>query len=109
MVNRIVAIVILVPVALVLIALVVANRKPAGFTLDPFHPGNPALTVELPLFVWLFAALVLGMVIGSAATWLRQGRYRKAARESNRKLNAMRNEKRAESGKHPPALPASGN
>lgn len=80
MYNRIVIAAVLVPVGIVLVALAVANRASAAFTLDPFNPGNPALTVELPLFVLLFAALGAGVVIGSLATWLGQGRYRKAAR-----------------------------
>ncbi|TWG91316.1 putative integral membrane protein [Mesorhizobium sp. J18] len=81
MLNRLVVIVILVPVAIILIALAVANRTPVAFTLDPFNPGNPGLTAEMPLFVYLFLAIALGMIIGSIATWLRQGRYRKVARQ----------------------------
>ncbi|MBL8580955.1 MAG: DUF1049 domain-containing protein [Rhizobiaceae bacterium] len=84
MVNRIVIIVILIPLAIVLITLAVANRAPVAFTLDPFNPGNPALTVQLPLFVLLFLALALGLIVGSVATWIRQGRYRKAARQWSR-------------------------
>ena len=80
MLNRLVTVLILIPLAIVLIALAVANRAPVAFTIDPFNPGNPGLTLSLPLFVPLFAALALGLVIGSLATWLRQGRYRKAAR-----------------------------
>lgn len=81
MINRLILIVVLVPLGIILIALAVANRAPAAFTLDPFNPGNPALTIQLPLFFLLFAALVAGMVIGSFATWFRQGRYRKLARQ----------------------------
>lgn len=84
MANRLLIIVVLLPLAVVLIALAVANRAPVAFTLDPFNPGNPALTVQLPLFVLLFLALALGLVIGGMATWIRQGRYRKAARQWNR-------------------------
>ena len=80
MLNRFLTIAVFIPLAIVLIALAVANRAPVDFTLDPFNPGNPGLTVTMPLFVYLFAALALGLVIGSAATWIRQGRYRKAAR-----------------------------
>ena len=92
MINRLVAALIFVPIAVILIALAVSNRSPASFTVDPFNPGNPALTLELPLFVWLFAALGLGMIVGSVATWFKQGRYRRQARENKRKaenLNAQ--------------------
>lgn len=82
MLNRIATVLVFIPLAIVLIALAVANRGPAAFTIDPFNPGNPGLTVSMPLFVLLFAALAIGLVVGGVATWLRQGRYRKAARRS---------------------------
>lgn len=104
MINRLVAALILVPVAVILIALAVSNRTPASFTVDPFNPGNPALTLELPMFVWLFAALALGMVIGSLATWLKQGRYRRAARKNRLKAETLRKE--VKSGQTVAALPA---
>ena len=44
----------------------------------------------MPLFFLLFAALALGMVVGSVATWLRQGRYRKVARQRGLEAQAMR-------------------
>ena len=81
MFNRFMLIVVFVPLAVILIALAVANRELVSFTIDPFNPGNPALTLTLPLFIFLFLALVVGLIIGSAATWLRQGRYRKLARQ----------------------------
>jgi uncharacterized integral membrane protein len=81
MINRIVLVVILVPLAIILIALAVANRTPVAFTLDPFNPGNPALTTEMPLFFLIFGALAIGLIIGSVATWIRQGRYRRQARQ----------------------------
>lgn len=80
MAKRILTVVVLVPLAIILIALAVANRAPTAFTFDPFNPGNPALTVSLPLFALLFLALIIGMFIGSMATWFRQGRYRRIAR-----------------------------
>jgi uncharacterized integral membrane protein len=90
--NRILTWVVFVPVAIVLVALAVANRKPVDFTIDPFNPGNPGLTVALPLFVYLFATLAIGLIVGSIATWLRQGRHRKAARESQAEARALRDQ-----------------
>lgn len=81
MFNRFALVLVFVPLAIILIALAVANRAPVAFTVDPFNPGNPALTYTLPFFVFLFAALALGMLVGSLATWFRQGRYRKLARQ----------------------------
>lgn len=90
MLNRLFLIAIVVPVAIVLIALAVANRTWVPFTLDPFNPGNPALTIQLPLFIFLFAALAVGLVIGSLATWLKQGRYRKLARQRSVEAESLR-------------------
>ncbi|WP_048645487.1 lipopolysaccharide assembly protein LapA domain-containing protein [Nitratireductor soli] len=90
MANRILLVLVLVPLAVIIIALAVANRGAALFTLDPFNPGNPALTVEWPLFIYLFAALGLGLILGSLATWLRQGRYRRIARERKKEVDKLR-------------------
>ena len=90
MLNRFVLIAVFVPLAIVLVALAVANRGGSAFTLDPFNPGNPALTWQLPLFVLLFAALALGIVIGSLTTWLKQGRYRKLARQRGQEAEVLR-------------------
>lgn len=89
MLNRIFLIIILVPLAIVLVALAVANRAPAAFTLDPFNPGNPALTLTLPLFIMLFLALLLGLLLGSFATWVKQGRHRRLARDQRREMQAL--------------------
>lgn len=102
MLNRIVTVLVFIPLAIVLIALAVANRAPVAFTIDPFNPGNPGLTISLPLFVLLFAALALGLVLGSLATWFRQGRYRKAARQRE----AAPAPAPARPGGNQPALPA---
>jgi uncharacterized integral membrane protein len=90
MVNRLILVLILVPIAVVLIALAVANRGLTPFTLDPFNPGNPPLTFDLPLFVLLFVALGLGMILGSVATWVKQGRYRRIARQRGLEVQAAR-------------------
>lgn len=90
MINRIVLIAIVVPIAVVLVALAVANREPVALTIDPFNPGNPALTLTWPLFIFLFAAVAFGVVIGSAATWIRQGRYRKLARQRGLEAETLR-------------------
>ena len=88
--NRLLLIVVFVPLAIVLVALAVANRELVAFTLDPFHPGNPALTLKLPLFVFLFLALLVGVLIGGAATWFRQGRFRKLARQREQEVRSLR-------------------
>ena len=104
MLNRLLLIVIVVPLAIALVALSVANRDPVSFTMDPFNPGNPALTIQVPLFVLLLLALVLGIVVGSIATWLRQGHYRKLARQRSQEAERLRRQAvRADADPHYPA------
>ena len=110
MLNRFVLIAVVVPLAIILVALAVANRSPTAFTLDPFNPGNPGLTIELPLFVLLFIAIGLGMVVGSLATWFKQGRYRKMARHRSQEAEMLRQAAARAPGAQPPqqaALPRS--
>lgn len=92
--NRILVFVVFLPLAIVLIALAVANRTSVPFTIDPFNPGNPGLTVELPLFVFLFAALGIGLIVGSVATWIKQGQYRRQARQREAEVRSLRNHPR---------------
>ena len=47
---------------------------------DPFKPQAPSLAIELPLYFYLFGALLIGVLIGGLAVWMGQGRWRKTAR-----------------------------
>ncbi len=78
--KRILSLVILAPVGVLLIVLSVANRHDVTLRLDPFNAAEPALALTLPFFVFVFAALLVGLVIGGAAVWFRQGRFRRDAR-----------------------------
>lgn len=102
MLSRPLWVLVFAPLGVVLVALAVANRASTPFTLDPFNPGNPPLTAELPLFVWLFSALALGLVVGSLVTWIKQGRYRRLAREREAEVARLRQEARL----RPPPLVA---
>jgi uncharacterized integral membrane protein len=78
--RKIVQVLVMIPLAVVLVALSVANRAPVPVTLDPFNPGNAVLSAEVPLFVLVLGALMLGAIIGSLLTWIKQGRHRARAR-----------------------------
>lgn len=68
-------------VVLPAMAIAIANRHKVDLILDPFAPQSPALTLSLPLFVYLFIALIAGLLLGGAATWISQGKWRKSSRE----------------------------
>ena len=80
MIKRIIGLAIFVPLGIILIMLSVANRQAVTLALNPFDPADSLLSVTLPFFVFLFLALIIGMIIGSLATWFKQGKHRKRAR-----------------------------
>lgn len=84
MMKKLVNLLFVVPLAIVLIVLSVANRQSVTLAFNPFQPADSVLSLTAPFFVFLFLAVALGIVIGSAATWLAQGKYRKRARSEAR-------------------------
>lgn len=92
MLRRFLGLVITLPVGIFLVALAIANRHKVPLILDPFQPDQPMLSIELPFFTYIFAALVLGVLFGGLATWLSQGRYRKVARVETREAVRWRQE-----------------
>jgi uncharacterized integral membrane protein len=87
--RRIVAVLILVPLAIIIIAFAVANRHEVTVSLDPFGTSAPAASLTLPLFALLILVLIIGVVIGGSAAWLRQGRWRRAARRLEREAKEL--------------------
>jgi uncharacterized integral membrane protein len=89
MLRKIVTLVIVLPLAAIIIAFAVANRHAVTVTFDPFSSSNPAYAATVPLFVLIFVLVILGVVIGGVAAWLRQAHWRRAARRldgDNRRL-----------------------
>jgi uncharacterized integral membrane protein len=80
------------PLAVLLVLLAIANRGPVVLSLDPFSKETPALAFTAPFFVYLLAALMLGVLIGGAATWLKQGYHRRNERQFKREADQLRTE-----------------
>lgn len=78
--KRILSLVVFVPIGIVLIVMAVANRQMVTLALNPFQPQDTILSVSAPFFVFIFVALLAGMLIGGFVTWWNQGRYRRQAR-----------------------------
>ncbi|MFZ0239565.1 MAG: lipopolysaccharide assembly protein LapA domain-containing protein [Xanthobacteraceae bacterium] len=85
-IRKIIAAVILVPLAVVIIAFAVANRQIVTVSLDPFSAEHPAASLTLPLFALVIVLLVLGVLIGGIAAWLRQSKWRRTARRLEREI-----------------------
>ena len=80
MLQRIITVLIAFPLAALLITLAVANRHDVRLVLDPFRPEQPAISVVLPFYAFLFGVLALGILAGGMAVWMSQGRWRRTAR-----------------------------
>ena len=82
----------LLPVAVLVVLLAVANRAPVQLSFDPFSPEAPELATSLPLFAVIFLAVMVGVVIGGTATWLAQGRNRRERRQYRREAQHLKTE-----------------
>lgn len=108
--KKFLAVVILVPIAIIAVALSVANRHAVPVSLDPFNSTDPSVVLHVPLFVLVFGAVALGVLLGGVGAWLSQGRWRKQARRLRHELTDTRRENtqyRAAAGTSPgTTLPA---
>ncbi|MCP4383882.1 MAG: LapA family protein [Hyphomicrobiales bacterium] len=107
--RRIAFYVLVVPLAILLIVGFVANRHLVVLSIDPFSAASSTLSVSVPLFVLLFVALVLGVLVGGMAAWFGQGRWRRLARDEKAEIDRLRLDAKSRPGPAPapaPALPA---
>lgn len=107
MISKIVKTLILVPLGILLVGFAVANRQAIVVSFDPFDASQPSHAATVPLFILIFVLVILGVLIGGIATWLRQRKWRRAVRRletENRELHAeLYDLKRQQGG--PVALP----
>jgi len=88
--RKIVAAIVLVPLAVIIIAFAVANREQVTVSFDPFSAHEPAAALTLPLFALVILLLIIGVLIGGSASWLQQGKWRGAARRLERDVQHLR-------------------
>ena len=72
---------VVIPLGLIFIVFAVANRHLVTVSFDPFNSVDPMFAVSMPLFVVIIAVAILGVVAGGSATWFRQRRWRRLARQ----------------------------
>ena len=82
----------IVPLALLIVLFTVANRQIVRLSLDPLSRDVPLYTFDTPLFAVVLAALVLGVLVGGFASWLAQGKHRKAKRMLGKEAARLRAE-----------------
>jgi hypothetical protein len=87
--------------AIILLGFAFANRDLVTVSFDPFASSdNAAFSFPAPLFAVVIVAAMLGVLAGATATWLSQGRHRKASRLSRREADKWRAQAQAKSA-HP--------
>jgi uncharacterized integral membrane protein len=88
--------------AVVLLGFAFANRDLVTVSFDPFASSDSAaISIAAPLFAVATVAAMLGVVAGAAATWLSQGRHRRAARQSRMEADKWRAQAQALKSAHP--------
>jgi len=92
MIRKIAAAVVLIPLAILIVLLALANRHAVTISLDPLAWDKPAVAVTQPLFIVLLLAVLIGVVIGGVAAWLRQAKWRRAARNAQAEARALKSE-----------------
>lgn len=92
MLRKIFNALILLPLAIVFVIFAIANRHMVTLSFDPFGAPDPALSLTLPLFVVILLAAIAGVAVGGSAAWLRQRRWRQAARRHEADAQAARSQ-----------------
>jgi uncharacterized integral membrane protein len=59
-----------VPIALLIIAFAIANRRSVLLSFDPFSAEAPALAITLPLWAIAFGAFFTGVIVGGVTAWI---------------------------------------
>lgn len=81
---------VVVPLGIFFVIFAVANRHLVTVSFDPFNSVTPTVAITLPLFVVIIAVAMLGVLAGGMATWFRQGRFRRAARQNEAEAREAR-------------------
>jgi hypothetical protein len=103
---RFLKVVVLILLAVVLLGFAFANRELVTISFDPFaSTDSAAFSIVTPLFAVVIVAAMLGVVAGALATWVSQGRHRRASRQSRVEAEKWRSQAQALKAAHP-ALPS---
>ena len=102
------------PLGIVIILFAVANRTSVVVSFDPFAGEMSPLTFSVPLFIVVFAGLIVGIIIGGLISLAKQWRLWRTARAAQDELARIKAEvesmRKAEESSKPefPSLPFSG-
>jgi uncharacterized integral membrane protein len=77
----------LLPLILIFVAFAVSNRHGVTISLDP-----TPLSIEVPVYSLVFAAIFVGLVVGGLIAWMRAGRWRRQLRAEQRTVRRLEDE-----------------
>jgi uncharacterized integral membrane protein len=80
------------PIAIIVISFAVANRRWVTLSLDPFSQDAPFAAIDMPLWLLLFIGVFIGIIVGWSGSWLAQGKWRRAARDSKAEVAGLQRE-----------------
>src|ERR1044071_647847 len=92
MLRKIIFAFVVIPLLIVVVGFAVANRQAVTVSFDPFSSAAPAYAVTLPLFVIIFVLLIVGVIIGGVASWMRQSSWRRSARRLDAEVRGLHSE-----------------
>lgn len=99
------------PLAVIVVLFAVANSASVVVSLDPFSRQNSAFSFSTPLFIVIFASIIVGIVIGGTASLAHRYRLwramRRAEEEAEHQKTVAEAERRAREAMQPdyPSLP----
>lgn len=88
--KRVFAWVIWLPVAVLVLGFVLANRQWVTLSLDPVNVAHPFFAMPMPLWGVFMVGLFIGIVVGWIGCWFKQGRHRRRARAEHAELERLR-------------------
>ena len=81
--------------AIILIALALANRDIVTLRLLPAEAGDflgLSWSVQVPLFLVILGGVLLGLLIGFVWEWVREAKLRRTAKQATRKASKLQSE-----------------
>jgi len=82
-----------IPILVLAVLFLVANRQPVAISLDPFTATAPSLTTPaFPLWLWLMTMLFIGLGAGAVGMWVSGRPRRHKAHLEHRELKSLHKE-----------------
>jgi uncharacterized integral membrane protein len=91
--------------AIVLLGFAFANHHLVTVSFDPLAPDDNAESIPAPLYAVVIVAAMFGVVAGAFATWVSQGRHRRASRQSRLEADKWRAQAEALKAAQPQETP----